>query len=116
MRPPAGLSCPPDHLTSYAGRVLRYQRVRGHTDLVIRTDWDSDALDVFKGQMRALIKDSYNAPLIPTTAKGASCALNNPPSNPDARSLPGCLPYAKRQPGGGRPVPVEDGGDAAPAK
>lgn len=42
MRPPAGLSCPPDHLTSYAGRVLRYQRVRGHTDLVIRTDWDTD--------------------------------------------------------------------------
>ena len=40
-RPPAQADCPRDHLTSYDGRVLRYSRRSDHTDLQIRTDWDT---------------------------------------------------------------------------
>ncbi|GCL63247.1 hypothetical protein AQPW35_23280 [Rubrivivax pictus] len=40
-RPPDEAGCPRDHLTSYDGRVLRYSRHSDHTDLQIRTDWDT---------------------------------------------------------------------------
>ena len=62
--------------------------------------------------MRELVRDAYESPLIPTSADGSSCALNNPPSNPDARALNGCIPFSKRQPGS-RPVPEPDSGDGA---
>ena len=41
MQPPAQAGCPRDQLTSYDGRPLRYARQQGHTDLQIRTDWDT---------------------------------------------------------------------------
>ncbi len=41
VMPPPGSACPPDHLTLYAGTVLSYQRRPGHTEVQIRTDWQT---------------------------------------------------------------------------
>jgi hypothetical protein len=38
LRPPAGVDCPPDHLTVYAGRVMHYQRDASRTEIGLRTD------------------------------------------------------------------------------
>ena len=42
LQPPTAVACPRDQLTSYNGSVLRYVRGKGHTELRIRTDWDTD--------------------------------------------------------------------------
>jgi hypothetical protein len=39
MVPPARTECSPNHLTSYSGKVVEYQRTAGHTRLRIATDW-----------------------------------------------------------------------------
>ena len=41
VMPPEGNACPPDHLTLYAGTVLRYSRRAGQTEVKIRTDWQT---------------------------------------------------------------------------
>ncbi len=42
LQPPPAVACARDQLTSYNGSVLRYVRAQGHTELRIRTDWDTD--------------------------------------------------------------------------
>ncbi|MBL1264122.1 hypothetical protein [Candidatus Methylomicrobium oryzae] len=37
--PPARVDCSYDHLTSYTGKVVEYQRMADHTELHIATDW-----------------------------------------------------------------------------
>ena len=39
--PPADQACPRDRLTLYAGAVLKYSRLVGHTELRIHTDWQT---------------------------------------------------------------------------
>jgi hypothetical protein len=80
------------------------------------TDWDNAKYEVFDGLMREAVKNAYEAPMIPSSAAGSACRLNNPPSNAAATSLPGCIPYPKRQPGGGKPVPEEENHDSAPGQ
>ncbi|MDP2004960.1 MAG: hypothetical protein Q8K45_04730 [Rubrivivax sp.] len=41
VMPPPGGACPPDHLTLYAGSVLKYSRRPGQTEVQIRTDWQT---------------------------------------------------------------------------
>jgi hypothetical protein len=41
VMPPADTACPRDHLTLYAGTVLRYSRRAGQTEVQIRTDWQT---------------------------------------------------------------------------
>lgn len=40
-QPPSESGCGRDHLTVYAGQVLRYRRVVGRTEIRIRTDWET---------------------------------------------------------------------------
>jgi len=42
VQPPAAVACARDQVTSYNGSVLRYARKLGHTELRIRTDWDTN--------------------------------------------------------------------------
>ena len=67
---------------------------------------------MLKGELRALTKDAYEAPLIPTSAAGVDCQLNEMPPSTDGRALPACLPYAKRQPGPS-PGVADDGSGGA---
>jgi hypothetical protein len=39
LRPPGSVECSRDHLTSYTGKVIDYQRKVGQTNLRIATDW-----------------------------------------------------------------------------
>lgn len=39
LRPPNRIECTRDHLTSYTGKVVEYQRKMGQTRLSIATDW-----------------------------------------------------------------------------
>jgi hypothetical protein len=39
--PPAAVTCPRDHLTSYTGRVVSYRRTPETLLLTIHTDWDT---------------------------------------------------------------------------
>lgn len=41
IAPPAKVSCPRDHLTSYNGRVIYFNRRAGRTIITVRTDWDT---------------------------------------------------------------------------
>ena len=41
IAPPARINCPRDHLTSYNGRILFFQRRTGRTVISVRTDWDT---------------------------------------------------------------------------
>ena len=41
VMPPADTACPRDHLTLYAGTVLRYSRRAGQTEVQVRTDWQT---------------------------------------------------------------------------
>jgi len=41
LAPPAAVTCPRDHLTSYAGRVTSYRRTTEALVLTIHTDWDT---------------------------------------------------------------------------
>jgi hypothetical protein len=41
MRPPEGLTCSPNDLTSFTGRVVHYARAKDRTTLRIRTDWET---------------------------------------------------------------------------
>jgi len=41
IAPPAKVSCPRDHLTSYNGRVIYFNRRTGRTIITVRTDWDT---------------------------------------------------------------------------
>ena len=41
LAPPAAVTCPRDHLTSYTGRVVSYRRTTEALVLTIRTDWDT---------------------------------------------------------------------------
>jgi hypothetical protein len=86
-----------------------FRRALDLADATACTDWDSDKNDVFKGNMRSLVKDAYESPLIPTKPAGMACAINTPAGALDARALPGCLPYSARQPGS-KPTPeIGDG-------
>lgn len=38
LRPPESIKCDPNHLTSYTGRILSYQRSPGRIRLRVRTD------------------------------------------------------------------------------
>lgn len=87
-----------------------FRRALDVTDASACTDWDSEKNDVFKGNMRSLVKDAYESPVIPTTAAGMACAINSP-ATADARAFPGCLPFNARQPGS-KPTP-ESPGDGA---
>ena len=42
IRPPQGLPCSPDHLTSLIGEVKSYSRTSRNVKLAIRTDWNSE--------------------------------------------------------------------------
>jgi len=39
LRPPSKVECSRDHLTSYTGKVIDYQRTMNRTNLRIATDW-----------------------------------------------------------------------------
>ena len=41
LSPPAAVTCPRDHLTSYTGRVVSYRRTADKLELTIKTDWDT---------------------------------------------------------------------------
>jgi len=41
LSPPAAVTCPRDHLTSYTGRVVAYRRAAEALELTIETDWDT---------------------------------------------------------------------------
>jgi hypothetical protein len=113
--PEAVASTPWHQISNLCNPQSSFRRALDSSDGTYCTDWDNDKYDVFKGNMRALVKHAYEAPLIPTSAAAQECRLNNPPSSPDPRSLPGCLPYSKRQPGS-RPTPVDENGNVIPAQ
>ena len=41
LAPPAVVTCPRNNLTSFTGRVTRWTRTLGETNLTIYTDWDT---------------------------------------------------------------------------
>ncbi len=70
-----------------------FRRALESADVVHCTNWDAAENDVFKGQMRSLVKDAYESPSIPATDAGRACKLNRQPSSSDPRGLHGCIPY-----------------------
>jgi len=75
-----------------------FRRALDAADAVYCTNWDADANEVFHGNMRALVKDAYVSPMIPTSDAGVACKLNAQPAGLDPKALPGCLPLAKPLP------------------
>ncbi|MCI0402898.1 MAG: hypothetical protein L0212_05170 [Acidobacteria bacterium] len=57
LKPPAGLSCPRDHLTAYSGSVIRYRRTAGRIVLRIRTDWDTTESATLKPPAKTRLED-----------------------------------------------------------
>lgn len=86
-----------------------FQRALEAADVVHCTNWDADDHDIFKGNMRAAIRDAYDAPSIPVSAAGKACQLNRQPSNTDPRGLHGCVPYPRRDGDGQGVVPASEG-------
>ena len=41
LAPPAAVTCPRNNLTSFTGRVTRWTRAPGETQMTIETDWDT---------------------------------------------------------------------------
>lgn len=41
LRPPGQVTCPPDRLTAYVGRVVAYARMPERLSMEIETDWES---------------------------------------------------------------------------
>lgn len=76
-----------------------FRRALEAADAVHCTSWDD--YDVFKGEMRALVRDSYDSAVIPSSAAGKGCQLNRQPSTTDPRGLHGCIPYRSGNDNGG---------------
>jgi hypothetical protein len=81
-----------------------FRRALDASDASYCTRWDATENDVFRGKMRDLVKDAYNAPSVPNSSAGAACRLNQQPRTTDSRALPSCLPFkgeGVRDEGGG---------------
>ena len=78
-----------------------FRRALEAADAVHCTNWDNDEHDIFKGNLRAAIRDAYEAPTIPSSAAGKGCQLNRQPSTTDPRGLHGCIPYRSGNDNGG---------------
>ncbi len=83
-------------ISNFCNPESSLRRTLDLVDGVYCTNWDSENLGVFSGQMRALVKDTYESPLIPTTEAGRACGLNKQPANLNPLALPGCLPIPKK--------------------
>ncbi|MGH9508663.1 MAG: hypothetical protein ACRD2Q_08625 [Terriglobales bacterium] len=57
LKPPAGITCPRDHLTVYSGRVLHYRRTPGRIVLRIYTDSDTSERVELKAPERTSLED-----------------------------------------------------------